>query len=410
MKEGVKKSISLILVLTLLVQLLPVVAFGVGDETNDLDISTDSETVSMKDDDAEIVGEEDALREESVKHFRLRDGGYMLVEYETAVHYQTADGSWEEIDNTLQKTGQQYVAQAGDMTRKFAASLDSGFLFETAYQGQSVSMSLARRSSRDVVAVAPDVPAAEETAAPEETAASETADQLQEAEQTEADQTQEPAEAAAETDAPQQETAEELPLLDDAAYTLVTSTAAARMENPGAKMRTFSKLAEKDKIQPQKIRSSVAFDNVMDGVSLLYQNYGYNVKESIIIEKPQEQYAYSFVLNLQGLTPTLEADGSVLLRGADGRAGLRDPGTVSGGCRRRNVTGGCRLQARARLGRLSADRGGGPGVDERAGACLPRDARPDDPAAQQGQRSDDVHPVGMAGVCCPEFCRSICRV
>ena len=318
MKEGVKKSISLILVLTLLVQLLPVVAFGVGDETNDLDISTDSETVSMKDDDAEIVGEEDALREESVKHFRLRDGGYMLVEYETAVHYQTADGSWEEIDNTLQKTGQQYVAQAGDMTRKFAASLDSGFLFETAYQGQSVSMSLARRSSRDVVAVAPDVPAAEETAAPEETAASETADQLQEAEQTEADQTQEPAEAAAETDAPQQETAEELPLLDDAAYTLVTSTAAARMENPGAKMRTFSKLAEKDKIQPQKIRSSVAFDNVMDGVSLLYQNYGYNVKESIIIDKQQEQYAYSFVLNMQGLTPTLEADGSVLLRSAGG--------------------------------------------------------------------------------------------
>ena len=112
MKEGVKKSISLILVLTLLVQLLPVVAFGVGDETNDLDVSTDSETVSMKDDDAEIVGEEDALREESVKHFRLQDGGYMLVEYETAVHYQTADGSWEEIDNTLQKTGQQYVAQA----------------------------------------------------------------------------------------------------------------------------------------------------------------------------------------------------------------------------------------------------------------------------------------------------------
>lgn len=318
MKEGVKKSISLILVLTLLVQLLPVVAFGVGDETNDLDISTDSETVSMKDDDAEIVGEEDALREESVKHFRLRDGGYMLVEYETAVHYQTADGSWEEIDNTLQKTGQQYVAQAGDMTRKFAASLDSGFLFETAYQGQSVSMSLARRSSRDVVAAAPDVPAAEEAAAPEETAAPETADQPQEAEQTEADLPQAPAEAAAETDAPQQETAEELPLLDDAAYTLVTSTAAARMENPGAKMRTFSKLAEKDKIQPQKIRSSVAFDNVMDGVSLLYQNYGYNVKESIIIEKPQEQYAYSFVLNLQGLTPTLEADGSVLLRDADG--------------------------------------------------------------------------------------------
>ena len=184
------------------------------------------------------------------------------------------------------------------MTRKFAASLDSGFLFETAYQGQSVSMSLARRSSRDVVAVAPDVPAAEETAAPEETAVPETADQPQEAEQTEADQTQEPAEAAAETDvpqqetdapqqetdapqqetdAPQQETAEELPLLDDAAYTLVTSTAAARMENPGAKMRTFSKLAEKDKISRRKSRQRCVRQR--DGrCQPAVQNYGYNVK------------------------------------------------------------------------------------------------------------------------------------
>ena len=77
MKEGVKKSISLILVLTLLVQLLPVVAFGVGDETNDLDISTDSETVSMKDDDAEIVGEEDALR--GLRFYQERFGkvGYL---------------------------------------------------------------------------------------------------------------------------------------------------------------------------------------------------------------------------------------------------------------------------------------------------------------------------------------------
>ncbi|MFR6378088.1 MAG: hypothetical protein ACLUN5_17235, partial [Oscillospiraceae bacterium] len=140
----------------------------------------------------------------------------MLVEYETAVHYQTADGSWEEIDNTLQKTGQQYVAQAGDMTRKFAASLDSGFLFETAYQGQSVSMSLAGAAAATLWRSRRTFRRRRKRQPPKKTAASETADQPQEAEQAEADQTQEPAEAAAETDAPQQETAEELPLLDDA--------------------------------------------------------------------------------------------------------------------------------------------------------------------------------------------------
>ena len=176
------------------------------------------------------------------------------------------------------------------------------------------------------------------------------------------------------------------------------------MENPGAKVRTFSKLAEKDKIQPQKIRSSVAFDNVMDGVSLLYQNYGYNVKESIIIEKPQEQYAYSFVLNLQGLTPTLEADGSVLLRGADGEPVYEIPAPYLA-----DADGATSLEDAAyKLERISG--GYLLTVDERAGARVSRDARPDDPAAQQGQRSDDVHPVGMAGVCCAQRGGPVCRI
>lgn len=410
MKEGVKKSISLILVLTLLVQLLPVVAFGVGDETNDLDISTDSETVSMKDDDAEIVGEEDALREESVKHFRLRDGAYHAGGVRDGVHYQTADGSWggdrthaAENRSAVCCPGGRHDAEICRVARQRLPVRDGVSGAErvdvagAAQQPRRCGGRAGRSGSggngspRRNSGAGDCRPAAGGGAGGGRPSAS-----------TRGSRGGDGCAAAGD--------GRGAPLLDDAAYTLVTSTAAARMENPGAKMRTFSKLAEKDKIQPQKIRSSVAFDNVMDGVSLLYQNYGYNVKESIIIEKPQEQYAYSFVLNLQGLTPTLEADGSVLLRGADGEPVYEIPapyladadGATSledAAYKLERVSGGYLLTVEADPEWMNARR-----------PCLPRDARPDDPAAQQGQRSDDVHPVGMAGVCCPEFCRSICRV
>lgn len=210
----------------------------------------------------------------------------MLVEYETAVHYQTADGSWEEIDNTLQKTGQQYVAQAGDMTRKFAASLDSGFLFETAYQGQSVSMSLARRSSRDVVAVAPDVPAAEETAAPKKQRhrrPSTSRRRRSRRRQTFRERLRKPRRRRMRRSRRRMRRSRRRQR-SCRCWTTRRIRWSRPRRRPGWKtrgqMRTFSKLAEKDKIQPQKIRSSVAFDNVMDGVSLLYQNYGYNVKRA----------------------------------------------------------------------------------------------------------------------------------
>lgn len=39
--------------------------------------------------------------------------------------------------------------------------------------------------------------------------------------------------------------------------------------------------------------------------------YGYNVKESIIINRVQESYRYDFLLNFNGLTPVLQENGSV---------------------------------------------------------------------------------------------------
>lgn len=69
-----------------------------------------------------------------------------------------------------------------------------------------------------------------------------------------------------------------------------------------------------EQVQPDKISSKVTYENVLPGVDLVYQNYGFNVKESIVIKSQQDTYRYSFLLNFEGLTPVLEANGGVSLK------------------------------------------------------------------------------------------------
>ena len=53
--------------------------------------------------DVTIEEEDERKRGEYEKHFRNSDGSYTAVTYGDAVHYQKEDGSWEEIDNRLER-------------------------------------------------------------------------------------------------------------------------------------------------------------------------------------------------------------------------------------------------------------------------------------------------------------------
>lgn len=48
-----------------------------------------------------IVAEIDGERSETTKTFRMSDGSYTLVTYDQPVHYETEEGVYEEIDNTM---------------------------------------------------------------------------------------------------------------------------------------------------------------------------------------------------------------------------------------------------------------------------------------------------------------------
>lgn len=64
---------------------------------------------------------------------------------------------------------------------------------------------------------------------------------------------------------------------------------------------------------PEKLQSSIVYEDVYPGVDLLYTAYGYNIKEQIIVNEKQAQYCYDFLLQTDGLNAVLNDDNSISL-------------------------------------------------------------------------------------------------
>lgn len=58
----------------------------------------------------------------------------------------------------------------------------------------------------------------------------------------------------------------------------------------------------------------MVYEGVYPGVDFQYELYSYHIKETILVKEPLASgYAFSFRLDLQGLTPVLQEDGSISL-------------------------------------------------------------------------------------------------
>ena len=88
------RLLSAVLAVSMLLQLLPV---------QRLRITASAETINdeSSEHDVSVVGEVESLREADAKHFLMSDGSYIAVSYGFPVHYESTDGSWEDIDNTI---------------------------------------------------------------------------------------------------------------------------------------------------------------------------------------------------------------------------------------------------------------------------------------------------------------------
>ena len=285
------RLLSLLLAVVLCVELLPAVGSAVS-PSEDLEHTVEG-TVEEP---AEVAFEEASLRGERVKHFRMGDGSYVAVQYDVPVHHQDADGQWQDIDNTLEPVGQTYAVEDGSVA--FAASLNGDAVFTAGADEHRVQLFLDGDSdalpSHDATLAAPEP--TEAVALPEVT--EETAE--------------EPAEET-ETAASEEEPAAEMMVETGAAAELEPAGPARSYHAAEAVVQEPFSLRSDDPFVPEKLSSSLLYPDVYDGVDLAYTLYGETIKETILLNKAQASYLFSFVLQTGDLTAEMQEDGSVLL-------------------------------------------------------------------------------------------------
>lgn len=147
--KHIKTLFSFAMLLLLAGRILPVAAFAAEDE----DITSMSEvnySGANYADEPEIVEEIVALRAGNEKHFRMSDGSYAAMQYMNPVHFKDSDGNWKDIRNTLSSgtyRGQRaYTLQAGNVSKAFAASVESSFVFGVESYGCVLELCLCGQS------------------------------------------------------------------------------------------------------------------------------------------------------------------------------------------------------------------------------------------------------------------------
>ena len=395
MKAKLKQLISSLLVAALLLQMAPFEALAadsaatadppvVSSEPDESTEAAQPDGEFSYDDDASppetyIEGEVMEARDEYEKHYRLTDGSFLAAQFQVPVHYE-ADGSWEDIDNTLDSVAlydgtEVYQTVNGDHVQSFASTLADGTVLSVADGEQSLTMALwdgEEDATEDKPVVIdqepedssmeeqPDAPKpTEPVSTPEESTVEseqkEASAPTQEAETSDADNTASDAEPEAlptddastvepENEKPEEtqpdesaepaepETTEEETEPEEALPAFNRETKAEILTGAASPVAVQStpELREVTDVIPETLENSVIYRDVYPGVDLKYETFSYNVKESIILNAPAAQsekeddaestsrYVYTFLLTLDGLTPTLQEDGSILLQNGDG--------------------------------------------------------------------------------------------
>ena len=131
------RVLSLILVLAMLIQMMPIQSLAASTGSSAVDVETGQPVTT-------VLGEVEDLREEDTKHFRLSDGSFIAVSYGMPVHYEDEDGNWEDIDNTIVQNSETstYQLNREDAVVAFANALTNGTVLTTSIGDKSITMSV----------------------------------------------------------------------------------------------------------------------------------------------------------------------------------------------------------------------------------------------------------------------------
>lgn len=220
---------------------------------------------------AQIVREVPELREESVKHFLCDDGSYIAATYAEPVHYNE-NGVWKEIDNRLilnsnklSASGEPtYTTRAG-----LAVSIPQNFADGQKITAENKGYEISFGIKADQAGVAIDRGASVVAV-----------DELM-------------SNAGAQVSAAPQSVSS---VVVDAELT------ADVIEERNAELMVVENQA-----------GAVQYRNILPSTNLEYAVTSSSVKESIVVREPQSEYKYYFDMDLDGLTPVENNDGSISL-------------------------------------------------------------------------------------------------
>ncbi len=245
-----------------------------NNETAEAVDTTPYETVAY------VVGEDESLRKENEKHFRMSDGSYIAAVYPESVHY-LEDGEWKEIDNTLSLTADGYVNAENDFEVTFSSDRNSDELYTLTDGEHSVKLILKTNTDNDsaVYSLRPSNGRIISV----------------EAEEDHADvgfDVKSPAESVdAFKKANPNATDEEIKEI----------VSAQNEENK--KQREFM-------LQPKKLNSSLNYADVIGNVDIEYIVTPSSIKENIILETANEGNVFEFILETD-LEAVLNSDGTI---------------------------------------------------------------------------------------------------
>ena len=220
---------------------------------------------------AQIVREVPELREESVKHFLCDDGSYIAATYAEPVHYNE-NGVWKEIDNRLilnsnklSASGEPtYTTRAGlavSIPQNFAdgqkiTAENKGYEISFGIKTDQAGVAIGRGASVVAVDELMSNVGAQVSAAPQSVSS----------------------------------------VVADAELT------ADVIEERNAELMAVENQA-----------GAVQYRNILPSTNLEYAVTSSSVKESIVVREPQSEYKYYFDMDLDGLTPVENNDGSISL-------------------------------------------------------------------------------------------------
>ena len=227
----------------------------------------------------EILGEDTSLREESIKYFRLKDGGYLAAGYPVPVHYEDKEtGEFLEINNDLEKTaidGETYYTNADN---PFEVSLP-----ENLSAGQPIIVSQDENSIG--LTYLPNEDGHEEAAADSGILAA---------------PPQKPAASAS--------PGGKIQITNRVGAVKTTARPLAQAATAKQKIEESNEAMQK----AEKVESKALYETEPN-ISFEYRLVGNYLKENIVIKEKCALEPFCFQLNTNGMTAELQEDRSVLI-------------------------------------------------------------------------------------------------